>query len=67
MGFNQSKAESDVWMRINNDIYEYLSVYVNEIIIESKQPNEIISKLTYVYYLKLKGKRSLSYHIGMDL
>lgn len=50
----------------NNNRYDYLDVYFDDIIIESKNPMHIINKLTDVYKFKLKGTGTLSYHLGMD-
>jgi Reverse transcriptase (RNA-dependent DNA polymerase) len=41
MGFVQSKAESDIWMRENNGLYEYIAVYVDDLLIAARDPGEI--------------------------
>jgi Reverse transcriptase (RNA-dependent DNA polymerase) len=41
MGFVQSRAESDIWMRENNDLYEYIAVYVDDLLIAARDPGEI--------------------------
>jgi Reverse transcriptase (RNA-dependent DNA polymerase) len=33
MGFTPSKAESDIWMRENKGLYEYIAVYVDDLLI----------------------------------
>jgi len=33
MGFTPSKAEPDIWMRQNGDIYEYIGVYIDDLAI----------------------------------
>ena len=38
MGFTPSKAEEDIWMRDCGDHYEYIGVYVDDLIIASKNP-----------------------------
>ena len=38
MGFVPSKAEADIWMRDMGDHYEYIAVYVDDLLIVSKTP-----------------------------
>ena len=38
MGFTPSKAECDIWMRDQGDYYEYIAVYVDDLLIASKKP-----------------------------
>jgi hypothetical protein len=38
MGFMPSKAEPDIWMRQNGDVYEYIGVYVDDLAIIAKNP-----------------------------
>jgi Ca2+-binding EF-hand superfamily protein len=46
MGFNPSKADADLWMRESNGIYEYIAVYVDNLLIAARDPNEIIVALS---------------------
>jgi Reverse transcriptase (RNA-dependent DNA polymerase) len=41
MGFVQSRAESDIWMRENDGLYEYVAVYVDNLLIAAIDPGEI--------------------------
>jgi hypothetical protein len=41
MGFMQSKAESDIWMRENNVLYEYIAVFVDDLLTAARDPGEI--------------------------
>jgi hypothetical protein len=63
MGFIQSKTKADIWMRANNSLYEYIAVYVYELLIAAK---EIIQTLKEQHKLKLKGVGPLNYHFGCD-
>jgi Reverse transcriptase (RNA-dependent DNA polymerase) len=45
MGFHQSKVESNIWMRENNGLYEYIAVYVNDLLIAARDPGEITRTL----------------------
>ena len=63
-----SKAEAEIWMRLNLDhnIYEYVAVYVDDLAIAMKDCNEFISILQNKYKFKLKGTGTITYHLGMD-
>ena len=68
MGFTVSKAEPDIWMRLNkeHDVYEYIAVYVDDLAIASKKCADVIKTLTNKYNFKLKGTGTIKYHLGMD-
>jgi len=66
MGFVPSKAERDIWMRDRGDHYEYIAVYVDDLLIVSKDPEAIIESLTKKYNFKLKGTGPISFHLGCD-
>ena len=66
MGFTISKADPDVWMRRNGDVYEYIAVYVDDLAIAAKDPQAICDELTDNYKYKLKGVGPISYHLGCD-
>ena len=44
MGFTLSKADKDIWMKKRGDHYEYIAVYVDDLLIVSKVPEEIIKE-----------------------
>lgn len=66
MGFFPSKGDPDVWMRPAKDCYEYIAVYVDDLCIAAKDPEEIINTLKNKYKFKLKGDGPLKYHLGCD-
>ena len=68
LGFEPSKAEPDIWMRLNEEhnIYEYVAVYVDDLAIAMKDCDAFISTLKDKYKFKLKGTGTISYHLGMD-
>jgi hypothetical protein len=66
MGFSQCKSDSDIWMRARGDHYEYVAVYVDDLLIASRDPEKIIKELQEKHGFKLKGVGSLSYHLGCD-
>ena len=66
MGFEPTKAEPDIWIRRKGDLYEYIGVYVDDLAIVSKDPEEIIRALTEDHGFKLKGTGEISFHLGCD-
>ncbi len=53
-------------MRDMGDHYECIGVCVDDLIIISKNPQDIIFKLVNVYQFKLKGSGEISFHLGCD-
>ena len=47
MNFTPSKADPDLWMRKCDNHYEYVAVFVDDILIFSKNPEEILKKIKY--------------------
>jgi hypothetical protein len=45
MGFTPSRAEADILMRENNGLYEYIAVYVDDLLIAARDPNSIVQTL----------------------
>ena len=67
MGFTPSKVEEDIWMRDAGDHYECIAVYVDDLLIASKNPQAIIDALTSEpVNFKLKGTGPLKFHLGCD-
>ena len=66
MGFQPTKAENDIWMRKNGEIYEYIASYVDDLCIVAKKPMDIIKQLEDQHQYKLKGTGPISYHLGCD-
>ena len=64
MGFFPSKAEPDIWMRDKGDHYEHIAVYVDDLLIASRNAQSIIDSLTNEYKFKLKGTGPISFHLG---
>ena len=66
MGFFMSKAETDIWMRRVGDHYEYICVYVDDLIIASRSPQRIVDLLEITYKFTLKGTGPIHFHLGCD-
>ena len=66
MNFFPSKAEPDIWMRDMGDHYEYIAVYVDDLLIASKAPQDLIDVLQKEHKFNLKGPGPISFHLGCD-
>jgi hypothetical protein len=66
MGFFASKAEPQIWMRDMGDHYEYIAVYVDDLLICSKDPQAIVDILVNDHKFKLKGTGPIDFHLGCD-
>ena len=64
MGWKESKAENDVWMKDMNTHYEYLAVYSDDIIVASKNPQEVMDEIRKTYIMK--GVGVPDYFIGAE-
>jgi Reverse transcriptase (RNA-dependent DNA polymerase) len=64
-GFEQCKAEPDIWLRERDGAYDYIAVYVDDLAIAMKDPQEFISVLETKYKFKLKGTGPIEVHLGM--
>jgi hypothetical protein len=64
MGFQTSKADSDIWMRRNKHVYEYIAVYVDDLCIVAVKPKVIIDLLMDKYKYCLKGSGPIEFHLG---
>ena len=53
-------------MREKNCIYKYIGVYVDDLLIISKAPQDIIDVLENVHHFNLKGSGPIKFHLGCD-
>ena len=53
-------------MRMKNNVYEYIAVYVDDLAIAMKNPKEFTEILEKKHKFKLKGTGPISFHLGMD-
>jgi hypothetical protein len=67
MGFYPCKADLDVWMTDCGTNYEYVLVYVNDLIFIGKKPQAFFDTLQNEHGFKLKGVGNPSYHLRGDL
>jgi hypothetical protein len=65
-GFKPTRAEAEIWMRENNGLYEYIAVYVNDLLIAARVPGPITKELSEIHKFKLIGVGAMTYNIGCD-
>jgi len=60
--------EPDIWMRPLSDgsSYEYVAVYVDDLALGMKKPQEFLKVLETKYKFKLKGSGPIAFHLGCD-
>ena len=61
-GWSQSQAQPDIWMRDKGEYWEYLCVYVYDILVMRKRPQAFMDKLQLTF--KMKGVGPPTYHLG---
>ena len=66
MGFQPCKAEPDIWMWHNGNVYEYIGIYVDDVAAAAKNPKAITDLLQDKYQFKLKGTGPINFHLGCD-
>ncbi len=66
LGFVPCKAEPDIWLRRNGDVYEYVATYVDDLTLALVNPKEFTDILINKYNFKLKGTGPITFHLGMD-
>ena len=62
VGFRLCKADPCVWLREMKDKCKYIAIYVDDLLIPSEDPQQIIHDLKESSKLKIKGDRPLEYH-----
>ena len=65
MNFKPCKADYDLWIRDKGDHYEYLAVYVDDLLVFSRDPMSIIETIRNEY--DLKGVGIPEYYLGGDI
>ena len=66
LGFKPCKADPCAWFRAMKNKYEYIAIYVDDLLIASNTPQQIIQDLKEKFKLKIKGDGPLEYHLGCD-
>ena len=60
------QADPCVWQREEEDKYEHIAIYVDDLLIASEDPQKIIQHLKETFKVKIKGDGPLEYHQGCD-
>ena len=53
-------------VREMKDKYKYIAIYVDDLLIESEEPQKIIQNLKSKFKLKINGDGPLEYHLGCN-
>ena len=64
LNFRPCKANPCVQLRQMKNKYEYIDIYVDDLLIASEEPHKIIQDLIEKFNLKIKGEGPLEYHRG---
>ena len=67
MGFRPSKADTDLWIKKKDDHYEFIGVFVDDITVFSKNPQEIFNTLNTKYKYEFKEVCQPTYYNGADI
>jgi hypothetical protein len=65
-GFSSCKAEPDIWMRLNGDLYEYVATYVDDLCLGMLDLKSFTDTLQKKYNFKLKGTSPIDFHLGQS-
>ena len=65
MGFTPTKVDANLWMRRKGDHYEYIAIYVDDLLAWGRNPIEIIQEVQKSF--KLQGIGFPDYYLGADV
>jgi hypothetical protein len=65
-GISPCKAEPDIWMRLNGNLYEYVATYVDDLCLGMLDPKSFTDTLQKKFNFKLKGTGCIDYHLGQS-
>ena len=66
LNFRPCRADPCVWLREMKDKYEYIAIYLDDLLIASEEPHKIIQDMKEKFKLKIKGYGPWEYHLGCD-
>ena len=66
LNFRPCKAYPCVWVRERRNKYEYIAIFVDDLLTASEEPQKIIQEMKDKFILKIKGDSPLEYHLGCD-
>ena len=59
MNFTPSKVDADLWYHDSGDHYEYIAVYVDDIMVFSRRADQIMAQIQEKYKMKGVGKHEI--------
>ena len=66
-GFKPIYADPEVWIRDAGDVYEYVGVYMDDLLVAMKEPEKFFEALqAETHNYKLKGVEEHKYHLGAN-
>jgi len=65
-GITPSNAEPHIWLHHNDNKYEYIAIYIDDLAIAAEDPKEIVDILMDCYKFKLKGTGPITVYLGID-
>ena len=66
MDVDPCKMELDMWLKDCGDHYKGIAVYIDDLLIASKNPKGVVVISKNKYKFKLKGTGNISCHLGWD-
>ena len=66
MGFEPTKADSDLWIKDCGTHYEYICTWVDDVIVSSKHPSALLDEFIIRAQYILKGIGAPRYYLGGD-
>ena len=66
MGHESRNKCQDTWLKICGENYEHISICVDDLLIASKNPQNVVDTLVKKHHFKLKGTGTMSHHLGCD-
>jgi len=67
INFTPSRADMDIWMRKNGDLWEYIAVYVDDLIVIAKDVMAVLTEVKTKGKFDLKGVGKPEYYLGGDI
>jgi len=65
LGFERCEGEPDVWLRRRGDLWDRVAMYVDDVVVCSTAPEEIIKDMSTVFEFKFYGEPSS--YLGSDI
>ena len=59
LGFTPTRADPNMWIRLHGSGYEYIAVYVDDVLVFSKWADAVMEKLQEIYKMKGVGRPEL--------